>query len=337
MINAMKLAKISLAIVINIMGLIWQLSHAQANDDLIAGAKKEGNLILYLSTNLADANGLVQLYKSKYPFVKVDMFRADNEKLLNRILTESVTSNFNGDAIMISSFEVRVLLQKKLLQRYLSPHAQYFPEGFTDKEGYWTSVYSIPRVIAYNTKLAKPDVAPKSWEDILQPRWKGGFGLSDSATLWYTGFLKYLGEEKGRDFMRKLAAQKPAFRDGESIVMQLLAAGEFPLGMVYSHQVATLKRRGAPVDWVRTAQPIVTGLKPLGLSAKSQHPNAAKLFIDMVLSKEGQELIKSFNRIPDRGDVTSELKEGLKLYPADPRWGDSYAKYVEEFREIFFK
>ena len=333
----MKLRTLLLAITIICTSLTSRLLAATAEDDHIAGAKKEGALVLYLSTNLADANGLVQLYKSKYPFVKVDMFRADNEKLLNRILTESAANKFNGDAIMISSFEVRVLLQKKLLQRYVSPHAKYYPEGFTDKEGYWTSVYSIPRVIAYNTNLAKPDVAPKSWEDILHPRWKGGFGLSDSATLWYTGFMKYLGEEKGRDFMRKLATQKPAFRDGESIVMQLLAAGEFPLGMVYSHQVATLKRRGAPVDWVRTAQPIVTGLKPLGLSAKTQHPNAAKLFIDLTLSKEGQELIKSFNRIPDRGDVTSELKEGLKLYPADPRWGDSYAKYVEEFREIFFK
>ena len=129
---------------------------ATVEDDHIAGAKKEGALVLYLSTNLADANGLVQLYKSKYPFVKVDMFRADNEKLLNRILTESVANKFNGDAIMISSFEVRVLLQKKLLQRYVSPHAKYYPEGFTDKEGYWTSVYSIPRVIAYNTNLAKP-------------------------------------------------------------------------------------------------------------------------------------------------------------------------------------
>ena len=117
----------------------------------------------------------------------------------------------------------------------------------------------------------------------------------------------------------------------------MLAAGEFPIGITYSHQAATMKRRGAPVEWVRTAQPIVTGLKPIGLSAKAPHPNAAKLFIDVVLSKEGQELIKSFNRIPDRGDVTSELNEGTKLYPADPRWGDSYSKHVEEFREIFFK
>ncbi len=137
--------------------------------------------------------------------------------------------------------------------------------------------------------------------------------------------------------MRKLAAQKPAFRDSETVITQLLAAGEFPVGITYSHQAATVKRRGAPVEWVRTAQPIVTGLKPIALSAKAQHPNAGKLFIDVVLSKEGQELMRSFNRIPDRGDVTSELKEGTKLFPADPRWGDTYAKHVEEFREIFFK
>jgi iron(III) transport system substrate-binding protein len=333
----MKRFSTGLVILILCFGVAVNLSAGEANDDLVAGAKKEGNLTLYLSTNLADANGIIQLFKQKYPFINVNFFRADNEKLLNRILTESVANKFNGDAIMISSFEVRVLLQKKLLQKYVSPHSQFYPEGFTDKDGYWTSVYSIPRVIAYNTKLVKPDVAPRTFDDILQPRWKGGFGMSDSATLWYTGFMKYYGEEKGREFMRRLAAQKPAFRDSETVITQLLVAGEFPLGLVYSHQAAAIKRKGAPVEWVRTAQPIVTGLKPIGLSAKAQHPDAAKLFIDVVLSKEGQELIRSFSRIPDRGDVTSELKEGTKLYPADPRWGDSYAKYVDEFREIFFK
>lgn len=333
----MKVLGSWLAIVVFLIGANEKLFSAEASEDILAGAKKEGSLTLYLSTNLTDANGLIQLFNSKYPFVKVNLFRADNEKLLNRILTESAANKFTGDAIMISSFEVRVLLQKKLLQRYVSPHSQFYPEGFTDKDGFWTSVYSIPRVIAYNSRLVKPEAAPKSFDDILQPRWKGGFGMSDSATLWYTGFMKYLGEEKGRDFMRKLAAQKPAFRDSETVITQLLVAGEFPLGLVYSHQAAALKRNGAPIEWVRTAQPIVTGLKPIAVSAKAQHPNAARLFIDLVLSKEGQELIKSFSRIPDRGDVTSELKEGTKLYPTDPRWGDTYGKYVEEFREIFFK
>jgi iron(III) transport system substrate-binding protein len=313
-------------------GTLWA-----SDDQLIAGAKKEGEVSLYLSTNLTDANGMMQRFKQKYPFVNVGLFRADNEKLLNRILTEASAGKFTADVILISSFEVRVLMQKKLLQKYLTSESRFYPEGFTDKDGYWTSVYSIPRVLAYNTKLVRPDAAPKSYDDLLQPKWKGNLGLSDSAVLWYAGFLKFYGDEKGREYMKKLSAQKPAFRDSETVISQLLAAGEFPLGVTYSHQVVSLKKKGAPVDWIRTMRPIVTGLKPISLSSKATHPNAGKLFIDFVLSKEGQELIRSFNRLPGRADVPSELKDDAPLYPADPLWGDSYGKYVEEFREIFFK
>jgi ABC-type Fe3+ transport system substrate-binding protein len=308
-----------------------------SDDNVIAAAKKEREVSLYLSTNLTDANGLIQRFNQKYPFITVGLYRTENEKLLNRILTEASAGKFTADVILISSFEVRVLMRRKLLQRYLSAESQFYPEGFTDKEGYWTSVYSIPRVMAYNTKLVKADAAPKSYDDLLQPKWKDSVGLSDSATLWYAGFLKYYGEEKGREYMKKLSSQKPAFRDSETVITQLLAAGEFPLGLTYSHQIGTLKKKGAPVEWIRTMQPIVTGLKPISLSSKAVHPNAGKLFIDFALSKEGQELIRSFNRIPSRGDVPSELREGIKLYPADPRWGDSYARYVEEFRQVFFK
>src|ERR1051325_8684905 len=324
------------AILLVTLALSASVSPVRAVEDLVPAARREAELNLYLSTDLSDANAMIQAYRKKYPFVNVTFFRAGNEKLLSRILTESATGKFAGDAILISSFEVRVLMQKRLLQKYISPEAASYPAGFTDKDGYWTSVYSIPRVIAYNTRLVH-DPAPKSYDDLLQPRWKSSFALSDSAVLWYTGFLKFYGEEKGREFMKKLATQKPVFRDSESIITQLLAAGEFPLGLTYSHQVGSFKRRGAPIDWVRTAQPIVTGLKPISLSTGAAHPAAAKLFIDFVLSKEGQELIRSFNRISGRIDVASEMTAGAKLYPADPRWGDSYGKYVEEFRDVFFK
>src|SRR5215216_1887970 len=156
--------------------VIFCTSSARAQEDVVAAAKKEANLTLYLSMNLTDANGLIQLFQKKYPFINVNHFRADNEKLLNRILTEATAGKFNGDVILISSFEVRVLLQRKLLQKYVSPESRFYPEGFTDKEGFWTSVYSIPRVIAYNSKLVRPDAVPKSYDDLLLPRWKNSFG-----------------------------------------------------------------------------------------------------------------------------------------------------------------
>src|SRR4029078_2639349 len=158
----MKFLKCLFAVVMIFAGL--HSDDATAADDLIAGAKKEGSLVLYLSPNLTDANGLIQLFKQKYPFINVNLFRADNEKLLNRILTESTSGKFDGDVIMISSFEVRVLLQKKLLQKYVSPHSSAYPEGFTDKDGFWTSVYSIPRVIAYHNNLVPQQLTRHSFD-----------------------------------------------------------------------------------------------------------------------------------------------------------------------------
>ena len=92
----MKLFKLLLAILIACIGLTLRPSGAPAQDDVVAGAKKEVQLVLYLSTNLTDANGMIQLFRQKYPFVKVDFFRADNEKLLNRIVTENTAGKFNG-------------------------------------------------------------------------------------------------------------------------------------------------------------------------------------------------------------------------------------------------
>lgn len=333
----MKFTKLFLSVLLFVLCTGLSSRTVWPNDQVTAEAKKEGQLSLYFSINLTDANGIIHLFRQKYPFINVTIFRADNNKLLSRILTETSAGKFAGDVILISSFEVRVLMQKRLLQRYDSPERRYYPEGFTDKEGYWTSVYSIPRVMAYNTRLVNRGTIPETFEDLLEWRWKGNIGMPDSAFLWYTGMLNFYGEEKGRRFMRKLSAQKPEFRDSPTIISQLVAAGEFPLGLTYSHQVGSLKRKGAPVDWVRTMEPTVTGLKPISLSVKALHPNAGKLFIDFALCKEGQELLGSFNRIPDRSDVTSELKEGMKLYPADPTWGDSYRKRAEEFRQIFLK
>ena len=115
-------------ILISCMALLSGRVTLWASDDqLIAGAKKEGEVSLYLSTNLTDANGMMQRFKQKYPFVNVGLFRADNEKLLNRILTEASAGKFAADVILISSFEGRVLMQKKLLQKHLTPESRFYP------------------------------------------------------------------------------------------------------------------------------------------------------------------------------------------------------------------
>ena len=142
------------------------------------------------------------------------------------------------------------------------------------------------------------------------------------------------GKDKRQDFMRKLSQNKPAWRDGNVLIANLLGAGEFPLAITYAHLVERLRMRGAPVDWV-PVKPMIAAPISIALPARSAHPHAAALFMDLVLSKEGSELLMSMGRVPTRVDVIPSAKR------LDPRALDLVSLHVssddmdpEEFRRI---
>ena len=124
------------------------------------------------------------------------------------------------------------------------------------------------------------------------------------------------------------------------MILQLMAAGEFPLGIVYAHRVESMKKSGAPIEWVKTTDPIFVNLSPVGIAAKAHHPNAAKLLMDFVLSKEGQLVLRNANRLSGRLDVeplAPEMHpERLKIVAIDPSVGEELTKYSKEFRQIYF-
>ncbi len=140
-------------------------------EQFIAGAKQEGEVSLYLSTNLTNANGMIQRFNQKYPFVKVNLFRADNRKTPGSNLTEASDGKFSADVILISSFEVRVLMQRKLLQKIPVTGEPVLSRGLHRQGRLLDERLFDPRVMAYNTKLVRPDAA-RNLEDLLQPKWK---------------------------------------------------------------------------------------------------------------------------------------------------------------------
>jgi iron(III) transport system substrate-binding protein len=146
-----------------------------------------------------------------------------------------------------------------------------------------------------------------------------------------------MGDEKGLSFMRELAKQAQ-LRAGRTLVAQLVAAGEFKGALTaYSQTFETLKPAGAPVDWVYL-NPVFANIHPTGIAAKAPHPNAARLFMDFVLSKRGQELIRGMSRIPDRTDVLPEqarLMEGIKPAFAPTEVLDNFERYARMFDEMF--
>lgn len=311
--------------------------YASDQDTIIEGAKKEGALVVYTSMSVDQAQRILGVFRARYPFLKTTMFRAVGERLLTKIMTEAQAGKFDFDAVQSAESQAYFLKKKNLLQKYVSPETINIQKPFFDPEGYWAAVYIMPNVIAYNTRMVKRNEVPKTDEDLLNPKWKSKMGMDHTKPEWFAWKLKRMGEEKGLAYMKKLGAQEFRLYAGLSVVTNLLAAGEFPLVLnTYLHNVEDIKRKGAPVDWI-VQDPVFTKFQPLGIGSKAQHPNAAKLFTDFMLSEEGQKVIASFGRVPTRRGITTNVQGLDKLnYVIDNIGaGDDFNKNYELFRSLF--
>jgi len=307
---------------------------------VLQGAKTEGRLVLYTGMETDEANLFLGEFAKKYPFIKTDLFRSSGEKVQTRFLVEHRASTHIADVFQTSIVQIYQLKNLKLLARHASEEAAAYPEGFKDPQGFWTAFYQIPYVIGYNTRLVAAKDAPASYEDLLQPRWKGWIALETAEYQWFYHWMQILGRDKGIEFMRKFAGQNLQMRAGHTLLAQLVAAGEAALAtVVYSNRVERMKASGAPIDWVRFKGPTITAINAVSIPAHAPHPNAARLFVDFVLSREGQSLLRGLRRIPARPDVLPDppaLTRGLNLYPARPEGMiENYNETVPLFDEIF--
>jgi iron(III) transport system substrate-binding protein len=311
-------------------------------EPVVEAARKEGRLMLYAGMDTDEARLLASEFAKKFPFIRAEIFRASGEKIQQRFLVEHRAGMHGADIFQASIVQVYQLKNLQLLEPYISSEAAAYHAGFKDPQGRWTALYQIPYVIGYNTRLVPPNDIPAAYEDLLKPRWKGLIALETEEYQWFYHWMQILGRDKGLDFMRKFAGQNLEMRAGHTLLAQLVAAGEVALAtVVYSNRVERMKAAGAPIDWVRFKGPTITAINAIAIPIKAPHPNAAKLFIDFVLSKEGQTLLRGLRRIPARPDVLPDpptLTQGLNLYPARPEgMVESYNDTVKLFDEIFNK
>jgi iron(III) transport system substrate-binding protein len=305
--------------------------------ELLQGAKKEGKLVWYTSMAIDTSKPLLDVFLKQYPFIQAELVRAGEEQLLNRILTESRAGKSFFD--VVSSSAIQVLALRNFLSPYASAESTAYVAELKDPQGRWTAVYNNNLVPVYNTKMLSEKEVPKDYPDLLDPRWKGKMLMDSTDYDWYGTLAVVWGREAAVRYMERLAQQAPAWRRGHGLVAQLIAAGEVPLGWAYNFRVERMKTEGAPVDWIPSFNPIVTTINGVGLSAKASAPNAGKLFIDFILSKKGQEMIRDMRRIPSRSDVKplavkmDQSKLRLKLVPGEVM--ANIDRYAEEFRKIF--
>jgi iron(III) transport system substrate-binding protein len=304
---------------------------------LIEGAEKEGKLLWYTALNIKDADMLTKRFEQKYPFIKTETLRLGTFKLLTKIQTEARAGAFKGDVIEIAGVTGQILKKDGTLAKYVSPESRFYPDSVKDPDQTWTSFFINTHVLVYNTNLVKKAELPRTFQELINPKWKDKIVMSEDFDI-FGMMLKVMGREKGLDFMRRLAAQGVDVRDGYTLAVQGIASGEAPLGInLYGTRTEEFKKTGAPVDWV-PVEFVLASLEPLGVAAKAPNPNAARLFVDFLLSKEAQGLMRERFRIPSRPDVPPdppELTKGLKLIATDPSLADQSKQLADEFYSIF--
>ena len=326
-----------------IFGCLFSLSQpaqAQKSPDpkLLEGAKKEGEIVWYTSMALDQSKPVADAFEKKYPFIKVTLFRSGGGALMNKVLTEARAGRYAFDVVGGRGEMIQGFKEKNLLASYRSPETSMIDPDLFDKDGYWYVYYVVPNALGYNTKLVKKEEVPMTYEALLNPKWKGGaISMDNEAYLLLQGLISAWGKEKAVDYMKRLAAQEPVLTRGNTERVTFTGAGQYSLVIAYAHTVEREKFKGAPIDWI-ALEPSVVEIDPLMIGSKAPHPNAARIFLDFLLSKEGQEMLLEFQRIPVRKDVEPKPARLFRGYQRLVERPDDYKYFSENvklFQEIF--
>jgi iron(III) transport system substrate-binding protein len=300
---------------------------------LEAGAKEEGELQIYAIGSQADP--LYAAFTKKYPFIKVGTYKGDAATVSRRMVEEYGANSYLVDVLDLNT--LALLRDAGLLQAYNSPElAKYKPDAI-EPGRYWVVSYQSFLGLGYNTKLVSDAEAPKTLDDLLDPKWSGKMAIAGPTTLgnWVGGLLR----DKDEAFVRKLGTQKMRLLEViPRAVLNLVISGEFAMSpMTFSSHVANSSAQGAPVAW-RPLGGAYTTLGGVALASRAPHPNAAMLYIDFELSPEGQGVYRKLGYVSARVDFPHK-EEPTKIYDltSEPDYLVNYEKWNALGREVFGK
>lgn len=317
--------------------LLWIGVPATAQS-LIDSAKKEGQVVFYASMEAASAQRITASFEKKFPFIKVDATRIGSERMATRLVAEAQARKVRADVVQQSAFDFYGVFQKGLFESYFSPERAAFPGEYRDEKGFWMMPAATLNVIAYNKRMVPANEVPKSFFDLTEPKWKGQLMMDENESKWMAGMIQYYGEAKTMELMRRLAQQEIQFRTGHTLLQTLVAAGERAVVVVaFANGVNRLKKESAPIEWI-SAEPVIGLTFGMAVVKDAPHPNAARLFNDFLLSREGQEAIAADGYYVPRSDVLSPiLKEApakTKVIPLPMTLAPRYNEYYQTYRKI---
>ncbi|HWP60770.1 MAG TPA: extracellular solute-binding protein [Candidatus Acidoferrales bacterium] len=308
------------------------------NSARIEGAAAEGRLVWWTTTNIDLSQKILERFQKKYPFIKTELFRAGRGPLLNKVLAEALAGRHAWDVLSGSGEMYAPLLEKNLVVPYQSAESKAYDDSMMGRDGAWIAYHTNTYALGVNTRMVRPAQAPRSYEALLDPRWKDGkISLDADAYPILIGLSQAWGRERAVNYLRRLAGQNPVVKRGNDERVQLAAAGEYALVIAYASGITRVAQRGAPMELL-PLEPLIIQINPLQIAARAPHPNAARLFVDFALSKEGQEMVRAGLREPARSDVESPLWLTRKNYERVVVTPENYRDYREIarlYQEIF--
>ena len=262
--------------------------------------------------------------------------------MFTRVETEARAGRHAVDVVGSAPVEMWQLKQRKHSAAYLSPEQKALPPGSRDPEGYWQGFEVTPLVTAFNTKQVSGGDAPRAYQDLLNPRWKGRISLGTEEYTWFNILLESMGAKKGAEYMQALAKQELQMPGSSSVMrVQLMLAGESAIALAArGRRVTDYKQQGAPIDF-RIMDPYGGEPNFVALMQRSPHPHAALLFIDWILSEEGQtRLVDAAGRISIRKGIkhkpwVQELFQKDFVFLSPSSIGPNLNSIIEQYNQTF--
>ena len=267
---------------------------AAAPDPRLEAARKEGKVVWYTSLALSSSEKVAKLFETAYPGVKVEVHRTGSQRILQRMMQELQSNIRNVDVVHTSDAGHYVLLkEKKLLMRYTPAGVDAFAAGFKDRDGFHYGLRATVNVIAYNSKMIAAVEAPRTWKDLLDPKWRGRLVTAHPG---YSGVIAThvlaLVHLNGWEYFKALAQNKPMLVQSAVDPSGIVASGERPVavnGGDYTFYQA--KKKGNPVEIVYPKEGVPLVVSPSAITSFAPHPNAARLFTDFIFSRDVQQVL----------------------------------------------
>ncbi|MGH7844001.1 MAG: ABC transporter substrate-binding protein [Candidatus Binatia bacterium] len=290
-----------------VLAQINKLPASERQKRLEEGAKKEGTLVVYSNQGLETIEAYAKGFEKKYPFIKVERTRLQGAKGLDRILLEHRVGKLPADVVGVDFDNIGELLKTGIHARYDSPEKKHYPSQFWDKDGRWYVAEYTLVVIGYNTNLVKSGEAPKTYQDLLNPKWKGDISIDTEPEQAVFAWLLQWGEEKTAEYMKALMRNGAVPRRGHTLQVQLLCSGETKIAVeVYPQRVAQMKHeKKCPIDMVYPNPTPGSVGSHKGIAMSAAHPHAAALYIDFTLSPDGAAALA-------KGGGTLSARKGVK-------------------------